>query len=145
MESLDSEFARDGRPAVLLINSGSRVGAAVDAQGWTNTPAGARAAAETWLAKMRAEGIADVELLDVDPARQQDNGRWLFEFRHTVTGVVAELETHGIDDLDAYRRQHKFEPRVYWRGSSSSTPELSDFAAPGYVATFRVGGDQDGG
>lgn len=119
----------------VIINPGSRLGDAQAADGWTNTYATARAAAEEWLAKMNAEGIADIEMVAADEAERE--GRWRFMFRHTVTGVEVDLETHGIDDVAAYERQHIFAPRVYWGGSSSGNPEMSDFAAPGYVMTFR--------
>jgi hypothetical protein len=119
----------------VIINPGARLGAAQAAQGWSNTYATARATAETWLRRMRGEGIADVELVAADETERE--GRWTFTFRHTVTGTDVELETHGIDDVTAYERQHIFAPRVYWHGSSSANPSLEDFAAPGYVMTFR--------
>ena len=120
---------------MVLINPGSRIGGAP--HGWTNTPETARAEAEKWLAGMREDGLVDVELLD---EVVENEGRWRFGFRHTVTGTVVFLETHGIDDLDAYQRQHLFPPRVYWRGSSTAEPKLDDFAADGFepVKTFRA-------
>jgi hypothetical protein len=122
----------------IVVNPGARLGDAQAATGWTNTYATARAAAEEWLAKMYAEGIADVELIAADETERE--GRWTFTCRHSVTGVEAELETHGIDDVAAYERQHIFAPRIYWCGSSTGSPSLSDFAAPGYVMTFRDAG-----
>lgn len=112
----------------LIINPGSRIGAPGDR--WTNTEATARAEAEKWLAKMRAEGMTGVTLLDGSKER---TGRWLFTFRHEITGATVELETHGIDDLDAYQKDHWFVPCVYWNGDSSAEPKLEDFAAPGFV------------
>jgi hypothetical protein len=100
----------------------------------------ARQLAYRWLETMRREGIADVQMVTMDDTER--DGRWTFTFRHTVTGVEVELETHGVDDVDAYKRQHIFEPRVYWQGSSSANPELSDFAAPGYAMTFRVASEE---
>ena len=89
-----------------------------------------------WLARMHADGMTDVELLDGSTGRE---GRWVFTFRHAVTGTTVELETHGIDSTEAYERQYIFTPKVYWNGSSTSEPELEHFAAPGFVAvrTFR--------
>lgn len=120
---------------MILINPGSRIPDSGD--GWTNTVEGARRQAEEWLANMRSEGLTDVELLD--EATPFEN-RWRFTFRHTVTGVEVTLETHGIDDLDAYQREQTFSPRTYWNGSSSATPQLADFAAEGFepVQTFRT-------
>lgn len=117
----------------LIINPGSRI--APPGEGWTNTEAKARDRAGNWLGKMHAEGMTDVELLDGAEPR---DGRWLFTFRHKVTGATATLEMHGIDPAEAYERQHVFTPRVYWNGSSCADPCLEDFAAPGFrpVRTF---------
>jgi hypothetical protein len=53
------------------------------------------------------------------------------------------LEHHGIDDLQAYEKQHIFTPRVYWDGSSCANPKIEDFAAEGFepVITYRVAGE----
>lgn len=120
----------------LIINPGSRIG--TDRQGWTNTEEQARAEAAKWLSNIHADGMADVELLD--DCTDDGEGRWRFTFRHRVTGALVYLDTHGIDDLDAYLRRFIFPPRVYWNGSSSSDPKLDDFAAPGFVPvkTFRT-------
>ena len=118
----------------VIINPGSRIGE--PGTGWTNTEATARAEAERWLTRMHADGMTDVELADGATGRE---GRWVFSFRHAVTGTVVKLETHGIDDVRAYEKDHIFAPRIYWNGSSTSEPELEHFAAPGFVAvrTFR--------
>jgi hypothetical protein len=123
----------------LLINPGSRIHDG--AVGWTNSLEGARLQAAAWLDKMRAEGFGDVEVREVGQA-DGDTSRWRFAFRHTVTGVVVFLDTHGIDNIDAYIKQALFEPRVYWNGSSSSNPSMDDFAAPGFVMTFRAVSDE---
>lgn len=119
---------------MLIINPGSG-GIEPGCDGWTNTAEGAHKEAARWLANMHGAGMRDVELL---PQWRYRDGRWVFRFRHAVTRVVVELETHGIDDLDAYRRDH-FYPRVYWNGSSTGDPELEDFAAEGFepVRTWR--------
>jgi|HubBroStandDraft_3_1064219.scaffolds.fasta_scaffold1163246_2 hypothetical protein len=119
---------------LLIINPGSRIGG--PGGGWTNTFEEARAEAGRWLARMHADGMTDVALLD-DPAER--DGRWVFSFRHAVTGTTVQLETHGIDNMAAYEQQHTFAPKVYWNGSSVSQPELEHFAAPGFAAvrTFR--------
>jgi hypothetical protein len=85
---------------------------------------------------MHADGLTGVTLLD--GGEDRGDGRWEFSFRHEVTGVSVCLETHGIDNLDAYQRQHLFTPRIYWNGSSCANTELEDFAAPGFtpVRTF---------
>ena len=118
----------------LIINPGSRIGE--PGEGWTNTYETARGYAENWLAKMHAEGMTDVELLDGATERE---GRWAFTFRHAVTGAIVKLEIHGIDNVSAYEKRHLFAPRVYWDGSSTSNPELENFTAPGFMAvrTFK--------
>jgi hypothetical protein len=118
----------------VFINPGSRIGD--NAIGWTNTHAHAGIHAAEWSQRMFAEGFTDIEVTDTG---REENGRWVFKFRHTVTGKVVTLEQHGIDDLEAYEKQHIFSPRVYWNGSSSSSPSIEDFAAEGFVpvVTYR--------
>ncbi len=110
----------------LIINPGSHVPDDAD-----NTYVRALALARDWHQKMRTEGFGqDVELIEPDPAAGSE-GRWMFAFRHRVTHVVVYLEAHGLDP-----DEHPF-ARVYWRGSSSANPALEDWAAPGYVQTYR--------
>lgn len=118
----------------VLINPGSRL--PEEPQGWTNTYAQAKKEAHEWWERMRRDGFGDdIELIDHEgPCK---DGRWLFVFLHKVTRATKCLETHGIDDLDAYKKQAIFPPRVYWNGSSCSNPELADFTAHGYTQTFR--------
>ena len=121
---------------MLVINPGSRIGKSTP-KGWTNTFEKAQAEAERWLKNMHEDdGLTDVELVRSDP--KPEGGRWKFTFRHRVTGVEVTLDTHGISDLDAYCKQYIFAPKVYWKGSSCSNPQLDDFAAPGFrkLATF---------
>jgi hypothetical protein len=122
------------RQPALIINPGSRV--AASGKGWTNTYEAARAEAQRWLERMHAEGMTDVALLN---DFKESGNRWVFSYRHTITGVTVRLETPGIENLAAYQEEHLFAPRVYWNGSSSGNPQLEDFAAPGFrpVRTFR--------
>lgn len=119
----------------VLINPGSQIGG--DPQGWSNTAEQARKLANEWLDRMRVEGFVDIELTDDGV---EVVGRWQFVFRHTVTGAEVVLETHGIDNMDAYLKQHTFPPRVYWNGSSCAEPDLDDFAADGFsmAKTYRA-------
>lgn len=131
-------FETEGATVELIVNPGARLGNTDAAQGWTNTWEQALAVARDWLAKMVRDGFgADIELVTTEPTEPED-GRWRFTYRHKVTGTTATLDTHGINDLDAYERQHLFAPKVYWNGSSCSDPELANFAAPGYVQTYRL-------
>jgi len=122
----------------LIINPGSRIGE--PGNGWTNTAETAQAEAERWLAGIHADGMTDVELLDGSTERE---GRWVFTFRHAVTGTAVTLETHGIDDTGAYQQDHVFPPRIYWNGSSTSNPELEHFAAPGFRAVRTFTAEED--
>lgn len=115
----------------VLINLGSSIG--TQYQGWTNTVETARRAAQEWFDRMTAEGFIDIELIDTGIEHE---GRWKFLFHHTVTGVDVALDTHGIDNMDAYLKHNLVAPRVYWNGSSSSEPDLDDFAAPGFAKTM---------
>jgi hypothetical protein len=114
---------------MMIVNPGS--GPIAAGKGWVNTYEGARPSATAWHAEMLSTGM-EVDLLL--PGEKLDDGRWMFGFRHRVTGVVVELTTHGIDNLDAYRKERVFDPRVYWNGSSSADPKLEDWAAPGFRA-----------
>lgn len=116
---------------IAIINPGARIGG--DPQGWTNTVEQAIRNAQDWLGRMLKEGFTDIE---VDEPGAEDQGRWPFVFRHTVTGVEVILDTHGMDDVKAYEKQHIFAPRVYWNGSSSAEPQLDDFWMPGFVKTM---------
>jgi hypothetical protein len=122
---------------VLVINAGS--GSVEESgKGWTNTQARAEQDAREWLVWMHREGLRDVALLP--GCAELDDGRWSFTFKHAVTGVEVRLDTHGIDDLDAYMRERIFPPRQYWNGSSTPVgPRLDDFAADGFepVRTWR--------
>lgn len=113
---------------VLMVNPGSKV--RESGKGWTNTVELARREALEWLSRIHADGMTDVELLD---GETQSDGRWVFTFRHKITGTEVKLETHGVDDLKAYMKENLAFPRVYWNGSSSADPEIQHFAAPGFV------------
>lgn len=106
---------------MLLINPGSHVEGGTEEQ--------ARENARVWHGRMVSDGITGVDLVE-EPTGYR-NGRWTFAFRHTVTGVTRELEIHGLTAAQA--ETYVFRPRVYWRGGSCSTPDLTDFLAIGYV------------
>lgn len=124
----------------FIINPGSRI-TTNSGTGWTNTYDTAVREAERWLKRLREDHIADVDL--VLPGAAGDPGRWVFGFRHTVTGVTVNLETPGIDDWRAYEKERIFSPKVYWNGSSCSDPKVEDWSAPGFTAvkTFKAEGN----
>ena len=119
----------------LIINPGSRLGP--DGDGWTNTYETAHKKAVEWLATMYEKGMTDVALL---PDVRETEHRWVFTFRHAVTGVDVTLQIDGIDNVDTYCERYTFTPRAYWNGSSLSEPDLDDFAANGFepVRTYRA-------
>lgn len=120
-----------------IINPGSRI-AASDGIAWTNTYETAAQEAEQWLGRMQEDGLCDIDL-QLPGLPLKDEGRWAFQFKHTITGVIVTLEMHGISSTQAYMKEHIFLPRVYWNGCSSSNPKLEDWATPGFTAvkTFR--------
>lgn len=125
---------------MFIINPGSQVGK--QEVGFTNTHDQAREYAYRWFYRpMQKQGFTDISVEDKNEER---DGRWLFIFKHEVTGKEVELEVHGIDNLDAYTDKYIFAPRVYWNGSSSSDPDIEDFAADGYepVLTYRKSEEQ---
>lgn len=121
---------------MLIVNAGSQI--PETGAGWTNTLDQARKNAQDWFDTMRGSGFTDLEmtLQSEDPV----DDRWRFVFTHTVTGATAELDMHGVDNIDAFRRQTWGYPRAYWNGGSSSEPQLEDFAADGFepVMTYRA-------
>lgn len=118
----------------VFINPGSRIVQTDSEPTWTNTFEQAKKEAENWLETMRKEGIVDVAIVNWDETEYE--GRWRFEFEHAVTRVRVTLETHGIDNLTAYRKRAIFDPKVYWNGSSCANPSHEDFAAEGFKLTF---------
>jgi hypothetical protein len=110
----------------VIVNPGSRINPSLP-----NSYERAQQYARKWLDQMRAEGISDIELID---NREFSDGRWRFRFRHLITGVTVNLDQHGLSDNDD---KSIFPTRVYWNGSSSANPSIEDFAAPGYVMTYR--------
>lgn len=121
---------------MVIINPGTHIPPDSVDEGWTNTYEGALAEAEKWLRRMHNEGLADITMTEPDDKEPVD-GRWTFQFVHDVTGVTVELDTHGIAPIDRYMQGRWAYPRVYWNGSSTSNPELSQWAARGYVQTYR--------
>jgi hypothetical protein len=106
-----------------IINPGSHVGGGTEEQALQN--------ARQWLRDMRTNGITDPNIVLVEEPVGSDELRWTFAFRHLLTEVECRLEIHGLTDLEADKPL--FPPRVYWKGSSCSTPVALDWMAPGYV------------
>ena len=117
---------------MLIVNPGSNI--AKSGNGWTNTLETATAMANDWLRSMRANNINEVHIVAV---HGPNSDRWTFIFEHSVTGVRASLDVHGIDNMNAYLKENTFPPRVYWNENSSATPKLTDFLCDGYEVVIR--------
>lgn len=118
---------------MILINPGSHIGETTGL--WTNTHEKALERALGWLKNIQDDGYKNIKMLDT---KEEINGRWKFLFKHSVTGAVVELETHGIDDMDAYIKENVFTPRVYWNGSSTGEPELEQWLVDGYEKVLDI-------
>lgn len=112
--------------------------AEVKAAQWTNTFEQSERFARDWFDKMQSDGIVDVEFQGAKSTECNNKGYWTFLFRHTVTGVVVELETHGIDNIDNYMKDNIFTPKIYWNDSSCSDPDIVHWLAPGYKVEQRI-------
>jgi hypothetical protein len=123
-----------------IMNAGSGAVPA-SGEGWTNTYETAREKAIGWHKRLtHDDGMRDIVLLPDGDGRAAPDGRWVFTFRHQVTGKEIDLEVDGVDHMDAYAKERLFTPRTYWNGSSTAEPDLEDFAVRGFemVKTFRV-------
>jgi len=99
---------------MIIINPGSNVSGGTLEQALIN--------AQVWLDGLHRDGMKEV-VIDPDPVYEE--GRWSFTFRHTVTEKTALLETHGLTEEETHKLL--FMPRVYWNGSSTADPSISDF------------------
>lgn len=87
----------------------------------------ARVIANEWLRNIHEDGIADVV---IGEGVAQDDGMFLFEFRHTVTGKSVYLKTHGFTDKEC--DEFMFRPRIYWDGSSTAEHKSEDWLTNDY-------------
>lgn len=87
----------------------------------------AKVIANKWLSNIHEAGITDVVIGAVTP---QDDGMFLFEFLHTVTGKSVYLKTHGF--TFAQSRHFRLHPRIYWNGSSVADPKPEDWLTDDY-------------
>jgi len=119
---------------MLLINPGSHIGENTSEK-WANTHEQALQNALGWLKNIQNDGYKNIRMYDT---KEEIEGRWKFIFKHLVTGVEVELETHGITDIDEYKKEHVFTPRVYWNGSSTGEPELDQWLTDGYHKVMDI-------
>lgn len=126
---------------MILINPGSNIAEESKDKKWTNTHEMAVEHCRNWFLKpMLDAGFEDIEFTDTG---KYEEGRWVFEFKHLITGVVVEAEVHGISPLSEYKKENIFTPRTYWKGSSCADPEIKDFAKEGFkpVMTYKPNSD----
>jgi|JI10StandDraft_1071094.scaffolds.fasta_scaffold481435_3 hypothetical protein len=119
---------------MLLINPGSHIGEQ-SSEKWANTHEQALENALRWLKNIQDDGIKNIRMYDT---KTEEQGRWKFIFKHLITGVEVELETHGITDMDEYIKENVFTPRVYWNGSSCGEPELDQWLTDGYKKVLDI-------
>lgn len=94
----------------IIINPGSRIKKGTFEQAVIN--------ANVWLKNIIAEYP---EVVMSSNENYDGEGRWFFEFTHTVTGKVCILDIHGFTPQEC--EKFIFHPKVYWNGSSCSDPE----------------------
>lgn len=111
----------------MIINPGSKtIGGSYE---------NARKEAERLLQNMLEDGITDIELLD-DYGTVA--GRFQFFYRHQKTGKTGEWDITGLEWDDTWKKLgFIFPPRMYWNGSSCSSPEWKDFLTEEYELAAR--------
>ena len=90
--------------------------------------------AERLLQCIKDDGITGVGLLR--EYKKTEDGRYIFKYRHEITGRVGEWCVTGLED-NWRGRGFMFQPRIYWNGSSCSSPEWKDFLTGEYEITVR--------
>ncbi len=110
---------------MLIINPGSEV------KGGTYEDA--RKEAERLLQCMKDNEITDVILLD---DYTENDGMFLFTYQHTITKKTGTWEVSGLEH-NYKEKGFIFSPRIYWNGSSCSSPEWKDFLTDEYELTVR--------
>lgn len=70
------------------------------------------------------------EVVMSEEENYDNDGRWRFNFTHTVTGKTCILDIHGLTNEECSKLI--FQPKVYWNGSSCSSPEPDDWAVGNY-------------
>jgi hypothetical protein len=103
----------------LIINAGSENKGGTFEQAKKN--------AKAWLKSIHDEGFLEVTMSYI---KRHDNGDWVFHFTHSTTKKVATLEIHGFTDEQC--KSFIFSPRVYWNGSSTADPQITDWLEDGF-------------
>jgi len=94
----------------------------------------AKEEAERLLQCMFDNGITDVVLED---EYEEVEGRYRFTYKHTITGKTGEWDITGLEQ-NYKEKGYTFHPRIYWNGSSCSSPEWKDFLTDEYELTVRI-------
>lgn len=87
--------------------------------------------AQEWLKSIHNEGFLDVKMKYI---KQYKDGDFRFNFKHTTTQKVATLDIHGFTEEEC--QKFMFHPRVYWNGSSCSSPDIEDWLTDEF--TYRI-------
>lgn len=102
---------------MLIINPGS--------ENRGGTLEEARIIAKEYLDQIHKEGYTEVEMTELE-----HDDYFNFLFKHKVTGKGVELNTHGFTREEC--EEFMFTPRIYWNGSSCSSPKIEDWLTDGY-------------
>jgi hypothetical protein len=103
---------------VILMNPGSENKGGTTAQAKRN--------AVKWLKRIHKEFPEVIMNLK----GKDDFGDWEFEFQHLITKKKAILAIHGFTKTEC--KNFTFKPRVYWNGSSTSEPSITDWLPRGW-------------
>jgi len=110
-------------PKKVIINAGSENKGGTFEQALKN--------AKQWLRNIKRE------YPEVTMTTHKDicnDGDYNFKFTHKVTGKCIDLQIHGFTKKEC--EQFVFHPRVYWNGSSTADPEISDWLTDDY--TYKI-------
>ena len=77
--------------------------------------------AKMWLKSIHNDGFKEV-VMSFDKV---EDGNYIFNFTHLVTGVKSYLRIHGFTNEEY--QQFKYPPRTYWNGCSVSEPCAEDW------------------
>jgi hypothetical protein len=108
---------------MMIINPGSENKGGTYAQAVIN--------AEEWHNRILEE-FPEVEMSEGELA--EEDGNWIFYFRHKITGKSAMLEIHGYTESEC--EKFLFRPRIYWNGSSTDDPSIEDWLTDEF--TYKI-------
>jgi hypothetical protein len=103
----------------IILNPGSKTKGGTFEQAEKN--------AKKWLESIYQNGFLEVEM---SFSKKEEDGNFIFNFKHNVTRKIVQLEIHGFTDKEC--EEFLFYPRVYWNGSSCADPKTEDWLEDGF-------------